>query len=125
MPASRARGGPAKIDEFGKIELRVAEVIAAEPLPKSKKLLKLTVSLGQEQRTIVAGIAEHYAPAETRGQEGRHRGESRAGEADGRRVEGNGAGWLRRRRGKLAVLTLDRDLPAGAKVSEPRASVRR
>src|SRR5437588_10849957 len=53
-----------KIDEFGKVELRVAEIIAAEPLAKSKKLLKLTVSLGQEQRTVVAGIAEHYTPAE-------------------------------------------------------------
>src|SRR5262249_8584718 len=46
-----------KIDEFGKVELRVAEVLAAEPLPKSKKLLKLTLSLGSEQRTVVAGIA--------------------------------------------------------------------
>src|SRR5207244_12915437 len=52
------------IADFGKVELRVAEVLAAEALPKSKKLLKLTVSLGDEQRTIVAGIAEHYAPAD-------------------------------------------------------------
>jgi methionyl-tRNA synthetase len=45
-----------------KVELRVARVIAAEPVPKSKKLLKLQVDLGGEQRTIVAGIAEAYAP---------------------------------------------------------------
>src|SRR5205807_2037403 len=45
-------------------KIRVAEVLAAEPVPKSRKLLRLTVSLGSEQRTLVAGIAEHYAPTE-------------------------------------------------------------
>jgi methionyl-tRNA synthetase len=50
------------IDDFMKVELRVAKVIAAEPVPKSKKLLKLTVETGAEQRTIVAGIAEGYQP---------------------------------------------------------------
>src|SRR5204863_3536386 len=55
--ASPTPGAPTtKIDDFGKVELRVAEVVAAEPVPKSKKLLKLTVSLGAEQRTLVAGI---------------------------------------------------------------------
>jgi len=62
--APAAAGSTIKIDDFGKVELRVAEVVAAEPVPKSKKLLKLTVSLGAEQRTLVAGIAEHYAPAD-------------------------------------------------------------
>ena len=41
-----------------KVELRVAKVLAAERVPKSKKLLKLQVDAGAEQRTIVAGIAE-------------------------------------------------------------------
>ena len=50
------------IDEFKRLDLRVAEVAAAEPVPKSKKLLKLTVRLGDETRTLVAGIAEHYRP---------------------------------------------------------------
>jgi len=48
------------IDDFMKVELRVAKVLAAEPVPKSKKLMKLTVDVGTEQRTIVAGIAEAY-----------------------------------------------------------------
>src|SRR5439155_1653099 len=52
------------IDEFQKIDLRVALVLAAEAVPKSKKLLKLRVSLGTEERTVLAGIAEHYAPAD-------------------------------------------------------------
>jgi methionyl-tRNA synthetase len=50
------------IDDFMKVELRVARIVAAEAVPKSKKLLKLQVDLGTEQRTIVAGIAEAYAP---------------------------------------------------------------
>ncbi len=50
------------IDEFMKIDLRVARVLEAERVPKSKKLLKLTVDTGVDQRTIVAGIAEAYEP---------------------------------------------------------------
>jgi methionyl-tRNA synthetase len=50
------------IDDFMKIELRVAKVLAAERVPKSSKLLKLRVDAGSEERTIVAGIAEAYEP---------------------------------------------------------------
>jgi methionyl-tRNA synthetase len=50
------------IDEFMKVELRVAKVLEAEAVPKSKKLLKLKVDTGADQRTIVAGIAEAYQP---------------------------------------------------------------
>jgi methionyl-tRNA synthetase len=48
------------IDEFMKIDLRVAKVTAAERVPNSKKLVKLSIDLGTEQRTLVAGIAEAY-----------------------------------------------------------------
>lgn len=48
------------IDEFMKIDLRVARITAAERVPNSRKLVKLTVDLGSEQRTLVAGIAEAY-----------------------------------------------------------------
>ena len=58
----RRRDARISIDEFKRLDLRVAEVVAAEPVPKSKKLLKLTVRLGEETRTLVAGIAEHYRP---------------------------------------------------------------
>jgi methionyl-tRNA synthetase len=50
------------IDDFMKVELRVAKVLEAEAVPKSKKLLKLKVDTGADQRTIVAGIAEAYQP---------------------------------------------------------------
>ena len=49
-------------DDFMRVDLRVAKVIAAEAIPKSKNLLKVTVSLGAEQRTLVAGIARAYDP---------------------------------------------------------------
>ena len=45
-----------------KIDLRVARIVEAERVPKSKKLMKLLVDTGAEQRTIVAGIAEAYEP---------------------------------------------------------------
>jgi methionyl-tRNA synthetase len=50
------------IDEFMKIQLKAAKVLAAERVPKSDKLLKLQVSLGSEQRQIVAGIGKKYEP---------------------------------------------------------------
>jgi methionyl-tRNA synthetase len=50
------------IDDFMKVELRTAKIVEAERVPKSKKLMKMRVDVGTEQRTIVAGIAEAYEP---------------------------------------------------------------
>ncbi|MDL1894364.1 methionine--tRNA ligase, partial [Sphingobacteriales bacterium CHB3] len=50
------------IDDFKKVELRVAKILECEPVPKSEKLLKLQVEVGTERRQIVAGIAKHYKP---------------------------------------------------------------
>ena len=51
------------------MDLRAAKVLEAERIPKSKNLLKLTVSLGEETRTVVAGIAKHYAPEDLPGRQ--------------------------------------------------------
>jgi methionyl-tRNA synthetase len=59
-PAAASTDGRISIDDLMKIDLRVARVLAAERVPNSKKLLKLQIDLGTEQRTIVAGIAEAY-----------------------------------------------------------------
>jgi methionyl-tRNA synthetase len=59
-PATAAADNRISIDEFMKIDLRVARVTAAERVPNSKKLMKLNIDLGTEQRTVVAGIAEAY-----------------------------------------------------------------
>ena len=61
-PAAPSAAARITIDEFMKVELRVAKVLEAEAVPKSKKLLKLKVDTGADQRTIVAGIAEAYQP---------------------------------------------------------------
>jgi methionyl-tRNA synthetase len=50
------------IDDFMKVDLRVAKVLAAEKVPNSRKLVKLQIDVGSEQRTLVAGIAEAYEP---------------------------------------------------------------
>ena len=60
-PAAAAEG-KISIDDFMKVELRVAKVLTAERVPKSTRLLKLQVDTGVDQRTIVAGIAEAYEP---------------------------------------------------------------
>ena len=108
-------GGQITLDDFAKVELRVAEVIAAERVPKSKKLLKLTVSLGAEQRTLVAGIAEHYAPAELVGKKVVVVANLEPAKLMG--IESNGMVLAASTEGKLAVLTLDRDLPPGTKIT--------
>jgi methionyl-tRNA synthetase len=51
-------------DDFMKMDLRVGEILTAEPVPKSNKLLKFTVDTGIDQRTIVSGIAKHFKPEE-------------------------------------------------------------
>ena len=50
------------IEAFAAVELRVAEILSAEPVPKAKKLLKLQVDLGYEKRQVVSGIAKFYTP---------------------------------------------------------------
>ena len=60
-PAAAA-AGEITIDNFAKIDLRVATVVAAERVPKTDKLIKLQVKIGDEERTIVSGIAQHYEP---------------------------------------------------------------
>jgi methionyl-tRNA synthetase len=60
--ASAAGTDRISIDDFMKIELRVAKVLAAERVPNSRKLIKLQVDVGTEHRTLVAGIADAYEP---------------------------------------------------------------
>jgi len=50
------------LDDFKKVELKLAKVVSAERVPKSEKLLKIQVEIGAEKRQVVAGIAQHYKP---------------------------------------------------------------
>ncbi|MDX2061998.1 MAG: methionine--tRNA ligase subunit beta [Bacteroidia bacterium] len=74
-PAPEAPGALApfkpvvEFSDFEKLDLRLGTVVSAVPVPKTDKLLKLTVDLGHEVRTIVSGIAEHYRPDQLVGQQ--------------------------------------------------------
>jgi methionyl-tRNA synthetase len=62
-PSEASTGKPTiEYEDFAKIDLRVAKVIEAEPVPKADKLLKLIVDLGGERRQILAGIAQQFTP---------------------------------------------------------------
>ena len=56
-------------DDFQKMDIRVSTILEVEKLPKTKKLLKLTIDTGIDKRTIVSGIAEHFTPEELIGQQ--------------------------------------------------------
>jgi len=57
------------IDDFRKVELRIATIKSAEPHPNADKLMVLQIDLGDEQRQICAGIRGHYAPEELLGKQ--------------------------------------------------------
>jgi methionyl-tRNA synthetase len=99
---------------FQKLDLRVAEVLLAEAVPKAKKLLRLVVSLGDEKRQVVAGIAERYRPAELVGKKVILLANLQPAEIRGVRSEGMilAAGEAE----VLALSGLDGDVPAGTKV---------
>jgi methionyl-tRNA synthetase len=109
-------GAPARIpiDTFRQIELRVAEVIAAERVTKSKKLLKLTIRVGPETRTLVAGVAEHYEPAAMVGRKVVIVANLEPATLMG--VESNGMVLAAEHDGTVSLITLDKDVPSGAKV---------
>ncbi len=56
-------------DDFAKMDIRIGTIVAAEKVEKSKKLLKLTVSDGHQERTILSGIAEHFSPEQAMNQQ--------------------------------------------------------
>src|SRR5262249_3373819 len=116
-PQGRGQGeGSSKIPitDFQKVDLRVAEVLAAEKVAKSKKLLKLTIRVGEETRTLVAGIAEQYEPASLVGRKVVIVANLEPATLMG--VESNGMVLAASHEGTTSLLTLDKDLPSGAKV---------
>ena len=67
--ANAKKTNTVSIEEFGKLEIRVARVVSAEPIKGSKKLYKLVVDLGGEKRQVVSGIAQFYSPGELVGKD--------------------------------------------------------
>ena len=112
--ASADSAGKIPIADFAKVELRVAEVLAAEKVPKSKKLLKLTVKVGEETRTLVAGVAEQYEPESLVGRKVVIVANLEPATLMG--VESNGMVLAASHEGTVSLLTLDKDVPSGSKV---------
>ena len=67
-PAVSPQKAPTSFDDFQKMDIRIGTILAAERVPKTEKLLKLTVDTGIDQRTVVSGIAAHYDPEKIVGQ---------------------------------------------------------
>jgi len=110
----RLESAEISIDDFMKVDLRVAEVIEAEPVKKTDKLLKLQLNLGYETRQVVSGIAQYYKPEDLVGQRVicvtnlkpvKLRGEL----SQGMILAGS-------QDGKLSLATVPDSLPLGAKV---------
>ncbi len=113
-PKGEAAMAKITIADFQKVDLRVAEVLAAEAVPKSKKLLKLSIKLGEETRTLVAGIAEHYAPQDIVGRKVIVVANLEPATLMG--IQSNGMVLTASQDGPFGLLAVDRDIPPGAKV---------
>ncbi len=106
------------IDDFAKVDLRVAVVLAVERVPKTDKLLKLDLDLGFEKRTIVSGIAQFYEPEALVGR--RIVIVANLKPAKLRGVESRGMLLAAGGRGEgeeLGLITLDKEIPPGTRVS--------
>ena len=104
-----------EFDDFMELDLRVAEVKEAKKHPNADRLLVLTLDLGDETRTVVAGLAEHYAPGELAGKKVLYLANLRPKKLRGVLSQGMVLA-AEGPNGRLSVLTPDRDLPPGAKV---------
>jgi methionyl-tRNA synthetase len=96
------------------VDLRVAEVKAAEKVPGSKKLIKMQIDLGGEQRQIVAGIAETYEPAALVGKKVAVVVNLKPAKLMG--VESNGMVLAASLDGRAVLCTFDMDVPAGTRI---------
>jgi methionyl-tRNA synthetase len=123
-PSAAAAPAPSKqeermdiisFDEFKRMDLRVAEILKAERVPGTDKLLRLEVSIGTEKRTMVAGVADTYAPEEMAGKKlivivNLKPAVIRGIESQAMLLAAEISG------GKAIIPFFDRDVPAGAKV---------
>ncbi len=102
------------IDEFAKVDLRLAEIIEVEKIKKSDKLLKVQVKLGEEKRQVVAGISQHYEPQDLVGKKVVMVANLKPTKLMGIKSEG----MILAASGDkdLGILTVDKDISNGAKV---------
>lgn len=102
------------IEDFAKLDLRVAEVLSCEKVEKTEKLLKLEIKIGEETRTLVSGIAKHYNPDEMIGKKVIVVANLKPAKLRG--ILSQGMILAASDNDKLEVLTIDKDLPSGSRV---------
>jgi methionyl-tRNA synthetase len=100
------------IEDFAKVQLRVGQILEAEKVKGSKKLIKLKVDLGSEQRQVVAGIAEGYAPEALLGKKIVLVANLKPAKLMG--IESNGMIVAATANGKPVLATFAEDVPNGA-----------
>ncbi len=103
------------IEDFLKLDIRLAKVLSAERVEGSEKLLKLRVSLGEEERTLMAGIAKHYSPEELVGKKVLMLANLKPRKIFG--VESQGMVLALSDGENLSVIVPDKDIKEGAKAS--------
>ena len=103
------------IDEFRRLDIRVGEITAAERVQGTDKLVRLSVDIGDEVRTLVAGIATHYQPADLVGRHVVVLANLKPRQVRG--VESRGMMLAATWGTDVAILTVDRSAPKGSKVS--------
>lgn len=103
------------IDEFKKIQLRIAEVLEAKPVAGADKLLELRIKIGDETRTLAAGIAQYYKPADLVGRKIVVVANLQPRKVRG--VESQGMLLAASHGDQVILLTPEKDIPSGAPVS--------
>ncbi len=104
------------IEDFARIDIRVGEIMSAEAVPKTDKLLKLDVKLGDEVRQVVAGIAPYYSPEALVGKKALFAVNLKPAKIRGLLSEGMILAATSPE-GKVVLTTVDSDVPAGSKIS--------
>ncbi len=104
------------LQDFKRLELRVGQIRAAQQIPGARRLLQVQVDLGQEQRTLVAGLADYYAPEQLVGLKVVVVANMEPATIRGVRSEGMmlGAGCSSGQ--DVALLTVNKDVPNGTTV---------
>lgn len=111
-----AEQGLIGIEDFAKVQLKVAKVTAAEAVKRSDKLLKLTVQCGGQTRTVVSGIAKHYAPEDLVGKTVVLVANLKPAKLKGIVSESMLLAAADDEKGLLRLLTVDGDIPDGTEI---------
>jgi methionyl-tRNA synthetase len=105
------------IDDFAKLDLRVAQVIACERVEKSEKLLKLQLDIGLETRQVVSGIAKFYTPEELVGKKVILIANLKPAKLMGIESQGMILAATSKDEDKLVLASVDVDIPVGSQIS--------